>query len=202
MSTDRVTIACVVEGEGERIAIPKVLYRIAHQSDVWALHVPKPKRVPRSRLVAPGGVEREVSEAAYRVTSPGGVLVVLDADDDCPADIGPALLARAHAARPDVPVSVVLANREFEAWFLAAASSLAGDFGFPDHLAPPDEPESIRGAKEWLTRQRARGQPYKPTVDQAPLASAFDLKQAREGAPSFDKFWREVEFLLTARRGG
>ena len=127
---------------------------------------------------------------------------MLDADDDCPADLGPALLMRAQEARPDVRVSVVLPNKEFETWFLAGASSLAGNFGFPGDLTPPDNPESIRGAKEWLTRQRPRGQPYKPTVDQAPLASAFDLKQAREGAPSFDKFCREVEFLLRVRRGG
>jgi hypothetical protein len=48
----------------------------------------------------------------------------------------------------------VLANKEFEAWFLAGASSLAGHHGFPADLAPPPEPESIRGAKEWLTKQR------------------------------------------------
>lgn len=196
MSTDRVTIACVVEGEGEQAALPKVLFRIARESSIWGLHVPVPKRVPRSKLVAPGGIEHEVGEAAYRVTTPGGVLIVLDADDDCPADLGPDLLVRAHVIRSDIPVSVVLANREFEAWFLASASSLAGSRGFPDNLAPPEDPESIRDAKGWLTRKRAAGRPYKPTVDQAPLASIFDMKQAREGAPSFAKFCREVEALL------
>lgn len=200
MPTDRVTIACVVEGEGERVALPKVLFRIAHESAVWGLHVPPPKRVPRSRLLSPGGIEGEVGEAAYRVTSAGGVLVVIDADDDRPGCRGPELLARAQSARSGMLVSVVLANKEFEAWFVAAASSLAGRFGFPDDLTAPANPESIRGAKEWLTRQRTPGHPYKPTVDQAPLASAFDLKQAREGAPSFDKFCREVERLLDVKR--
>jgi hypothetical protein len=201
MSTGRrVTIACVVEGEGEQVALPKILFRIAHEFSIWGLHVPVPKRVPQSKLVAPGVIEREVSEAAYRVEMPGGVLVVLDADDHCPAEHGPVLLRRAQEARPDMPVSMVLANREFESWFLASASPLAGAHGFPDDLTPPDDPESIRGAKEWLTRQRPRGRPYKPTVDQAPLASNFDMKQAREGAPSFDKFCREVEGLLGISR--
>jgi hypothetical protein len=39
--------------------------------------------------------------------------------------------------------------------------------------------------------------PYKPTVDQAPLASAFDLERARNGSPSFGKFCRDVRSLLT-----
>jgi hypothetical protein len=151
--------------------------------------------------VIPGGIEAAVRAQAQRVGEAGGVLVVLDADDDCPADLGPALLRRAQDARPDVRVSVVLANKEFEAWFLAGASSLAGHHGFPGDLAPPDRPESIRDAKGWLSEHRPHGPPYKPTVDQAPLASAFDMKQAREASRSFDKFCREVEFLLTARRG-
>lgn len=40
------------------------------------------------------------------------------------------------------------------------------------------------------------GKPYKETVDQAPLTSAFDLKMAREHSGSFDKFYREVSRLL------
>ena len=38
--------------------------------------------------------------------------------------------------------------------------------------------------------------PNKETVDQAPLASIFDLKAARENSPSFDKSYRDVTRLL------
>jgi Domain of unknown function (DUF4276) len=146
---------------------------------------------------AAGGIERAVSAAAQRVGAAGGVLVLLDADDDCPAELGPELLGRARAARSDVLISVVLANREFEAWFLAAAESLAGSHGFPVGLSAPPDPEKIGGAKEWLTNRRAGSRSYKPTVDQAPLAPIFDLKLARSGSPPFDKFCREVQSLLT-----
>ena len=105
-----------------------------------------------------------MSAAALRVDTAGGVLVLLDADDDCPAALGPALLERARAARSDVPISVVLANREFEAWFIAAAESLAGTHGFPADLTAPADPEKIRGAKEWLGQRKTDGRPYKPTV--------------------------------------
>jgi hypothetical protein len=94
-------------------------------------------RVNRGRIVASNGLESAVKAMALRVSpTAGGVLVLIDADDDCPAHLGPALLARAREARSDVPVSVVLANREFEAWFLAAAPSLAGNCGL-GHVDPP-----------------------------------------------------------------
>jgi hypothetical protein len=195
MPVPTVTVASIVEGDGEVRALPKLLFRLAREYAVMDLRVPPPMRVPRGSLTVPGGIEREVSASAKRVNTAGGVLVLLDADDDCPAELGPALLTRAQAARPDVRVSVVLANREFEAWFVAAAQSLAGKHGFPDDLAAPADAEKIRGAKEWLAQHRASPGTYKPTVDQAPLASAFDLIAARNGSASFDKFCREVKSL-------
>lgn len=197
MAGPTVTIASIVEGDGEVRALPKLLFRLAKQFSVLDLRVPPPMRVPRGRLVAAGGIERAVSAAAQRVVTAGGVLVLLDADDDCPAKLGPVLLTRAQSARPDVLVSVVLANPEFETWFLAAAASLAGSHGFPVGLSAPVDSERIRGAKEWLGKHRTGGRPYKPTVDQAPLVSAFDMEHARSGSPSFDKFCREARSLLS-----
>jgi hypothetical protein len=93
-------------------------------------------------------------------------------------------------------VSVVLPKYEFEAWFLAAAASLGGHHGLPHDLAAPEDPEAIRDAKGWLGKHKTDGHPYKPTADQAALASIFDMEQARKAAPSLDKFCREVEKLL------
>jgi hypothetical protein len=190
------TIAPIVEGDGEVRAVPRLLHRIAAELGVPDLLTPTPMRIPRGKMTMIGGIERAVAAEALRVPGKGGVLILLDADDDCPAECGPHLLARAQTARPDKRVSVVLANREFEAWFLAAAPSLAGQFGFPADFAPPNNPESPRDCKGLLTRARPKGQPYKETVDQAPLTSAFDLKMAREHSGSFDKFYREISHLL------
>ena len=190
------TIASIVEGDGEVPALPRLLHRIATELGVPSLLTPNPMRIPRGKIAMAGGIERGVAAAALRVSGQGGVLILLDADDDCPAEYGPVLLARAKAARPDKSVSVVLANREFEAWFLAAAPSLAGRFGFPAEFPRPQDPELPRDCKGLLTKARPRGQPYKETVDQAPLTSAFDLKMAREHSDSFDKFHREVSRLL------
>jgi hypothetical protein len=179
MDVRSVTIASIVEGEGDVAALPRLLHRLAAESLAGTLLTPTPWRQNRGTLIASGGIERAVASIAPRVGSAGGVLVVLDADDDCPAGLAPILLARAQSARSDLRISVVLANREFEAWFLAAAPSLAGHHGFPQYLDAPADPEAIRGAKEWLTRHRQDGHPYKPAIDQANLASTFDPKQAR-----------------------
>lgn len=120
----------------------------------------------------------------------------IDADDDCPRDLAPALLERARTARGDLNTAVVLAKHEYEAWFLAAAHSLRGLYGLPLDLAPPPAPESIRGAKGWLTRHMPRGRPYDEVRHQPAFTSRFDLGLARE-APSFDKCFREVVRLLT-----
>ena len=126
--------------------------------------------------------------------------VLIDADDDCPAQLGPALLARATRARSDRAIAVVVAKSEFEAWFLASAPSLAGSRRLPSDLAAPDDPEGIRGAKEWLTEQMTSAHPYKETVDQAALTRQLDLAMVRRKSPSFDKLWRDVERLLATDR--
>jgi hypothetical protein len=194
-----VTVASVVEGYGEVGALPKILHRIASELGVAdRLLTPVPMRVPRGKLTCPGGIERAAAAAAVSVTGAGGVLVVLDADDDCPAQLGPKLLARAHTARPDKRIAVVLANREFEAWYLAATPSFAGKYGFPEPFPLCSDPEKPRDCKGKLTLARGSGFPYKETVDQEPLASVFDMAMARANAPSFGKFYREVAALLGA----
>ena len=51
--------------------------------------------------------------------------MLLDADEDCPKTLASNLLARARTMVPaDYPVGVVVANREYEAWFLAAFPSI------------------------------------------------------------------------------
>ena len=94
-----------------------------------------------------------------------------------------------------MPIAVVLAKFEFEAWFLAAAESLRGINGLPEDLEPPADPESIRGAKGWLSRHMTEGR-YSETADQLALTAAFDLNLARR-ADSFDKCYREITDLLT-----
>ena len=86
---------------------------------------------------------------------------------------------------------MVLARREFESWFLSAGESLRGERGLKKDLEAPDDPESVRGAKEGLNQRMVPGRVYSETLDQPALAALFDLDAARR-TDSFDKCWREV----------
>jgi len=57
--------------------------------------------------------------------------------------------------------------------------------------------KEIRDAKGYLTRQMAGKRTYVEVDDQPALAEKFDLPLARQRCPSFDKFVRDVEMLLT-----
>jgi uncharacterized protein DUF4276 len=196
-----VALSCVIEGHGEREALPMLLRRIAGDVDPGVvLSIPHPIRVLKNKLLKAGELERYVDLAWRNVEAPGGVLVLIDADEDCAATLGPALVERAREARADAVVGVVLAVREFEAWFLASASSLAGVCDLPADLDDAENPEDVGGAKEWLSAQMGRGRKYSETVDQTRLAASFDMVRARQRSPSFDKCWREVERILLASR--
>ena len=190
-------IVAIVEGHGEVAAVPILLRRIAAAIVPTAhIDVLPPIRVDRSRVVKQDELERAVELAARIAGTDGSILILLDADDDCPADLGPNLLQRARTARPDFAIRVVLAKAEYEAWFLAAAASIAGRHEVDEAIVPPDDPEGIRDAKRWLTGQMPVGRSYRPTRHQAALTEYFDLEAARRAAPSFDKLWRDVRALL------
>ena len=194
-----VRVACVVEGHGETEAVPVLIRRIAECLDpALTVHIPHPVRIPRSRLLKQAELERAVELAARSIGGHGAILVMMDSDDDCPALLGPRLAGWAQSRRRDIPVAVVLAKREYEAWLLSAAHSLRGHRGLPRDLEPPPDPESLRGAKERLSRSMPNGV-YSETLDQAALTAVFDLEEARR-AESFDKCYREVFRLLDQAR--
>ena len=181
------TIATIVEGYGEVDAVPILIRRIAERVLPGVnVQVPLPIRVERNRVLKAGELERAVELAALQTGQGGCILILLDADDDCPAEIAPEVLLRAIEARGDRDIRVVLAKAEYEAWFLASADSIAGQYGIDAAATAPDDPESIRGAKEWLGARMPHGQRYRATLHQAALTAIFDLDAAR-AAPSFDK---------------
>jgi len=185
----------IVEGFGDVKAVPILLRRmLGIVAPNRSLEVLQPYRVPRQKLVKEGELERVV-DFVGRQTGPGGaIIVVVDADDDCPALLGPELLRRARTTRPDRKTSVVLAKHEFETWFIGAAASLAGHRSLPEGLIPPPNPEHIRGAKEWLSKRMGqRG--YSETLDQPALAAVMDVNAAR-ACDSFDKLARELALLF------
>lgn len=174
----------IVEGHGEVSAVPVLLRRLRDEGQAFTLDIGRPIRRRRNELVNSDEVARVVRVALLQ---PGcaGILIVFDADDDCPKELGPRVQAWAQAAAGAVPCAVVIANREYEAWFLST-------------LEPPHEaPESVRGAKEEL-RRRLPGRDYSETVDQASMTALLDLAGAHQRCRSFRRMVRAFEILARA----
>ncbi|MFT4050400.1 MAG: DUF4276 family protein [Solirubrobacterales bacterium] len=194
-----IRIASIVEGHGEVEAVPILVRRlVTHFDPSCTADWIRPHRCPRSQLVADVSEMRDkaVARAIYDADSSGAVLVVLDSDDDCPVELSKAVAAKiepACAAR-GVGFGIVVANREFEAWFLSAPNSIRGVRGIPEDAEFPSEPESVRGAKERLGKLMESGN-YSPTVDQPRFSSAIDIEEARLSSRSFRRLCTEMERL-------
>ncbi|VWX57668.1 conserved hypothetical protein [Burkholderiales bacterium 8X] len=100
-------------------------------------------------------------------------------------------MARAHDAVKHRRIAAVLANREYEAWFIASAASLIDVRNFS--CTPADcsiEAETPRNAKGWMNaRMGSRG--YSVTLDQPALTSCIDLELAYARSRSFRKLCDE-----------
>ena len=190
------TIVPIVEGDGEVRAVRTLIVRTAEAvaPNVY-VNVARPIRVKRNLVVKPNELEKQIRLAASKGGPDCRILVLLDADRDCPAELGPQLLSRAQRERNDRKIAVVIAKAEFEAWFVAAAPSLIGARGLTANVMAPADPESLGSPKKWIN-DRMQGGRYRETTHQATLTSLFDLPMARTAAPSFDKMCRAVAALL------
>lgn len=178
----------IVEGDGEVKALPALLRRFeAWRPSGRFVNVLRPIRVRRDRFLNNDDeFRRQLLLAALKCEQTGWILILLDADDDCPKILAQSILRRARLVVPNKPISVVLANREYEAWFIAAADSLRGKNGFVPKGALPDA-ESIRGAKEWMGKQLPPGRKYSEVIDQEAFSAVMDLQQAHDNSRSFRK---------------
>lgn len=81
-------LACIVEGYGEVQAVPILLRRLVNALDpTLVLQVEPPIRTPKSKLLQGGELERAVELAARKIGGIGAILILLDSDQDCPAEL-------------------------------------------------------------------------------------------------------------------
>lgn len=185
----------IVEGHSEVESVPILLRRILNQMEIFNIQIAKPWRVKRNKVVKEGELERAIQQGIRERDNIGAILVLLDADDDCPAELGPRLLERCKN-KTQLPASVILANKEMESWFLGGKESLRGVRGIKADATAPSTPESIRGAGERLTQNMEKGRRYLGPDDQPAFVERLDFHITRQRCPSFEKFLRDVENII------
>lgn len=172
-------VATIVEGVGDVIATPVLLRRIEPRFEY-----PRLIRVDRHRIQPTEAFARYIQLAIANIRERGGrggILIILDADDDCAASIGPHLSEFAAGVAGGHPCGCVVAVKEFEAWLLA---------GIPDLLPSETDPEAPRDCKAALRAALGR---YRPTADQARFAARVDVGAARTRSPSYRKLIRTMD---------
>jgi hypothetical protein len=196
-------IQTIVEGQGDEKAIVGLLTRIWYELGGDYLEPLRPFRQAQGTLRKEEGLKRAVNAAWIQLSvraSPDVrkvLLLLMDSEGDCPAELAPNLQEWARQTRSDADVFCVLPHPMFETWFAACASSLAGHNGLPTDLATPADPEGQNLGKGWLKRHLPRK--YQEPIDQPKFVSQMDLMMCREHSPSFDKLWRELSRRLPAQ---
>lgn len=176
----------IVEGHGDVKALPVLLRRLITEAQAWNIEVGRPIRKPRNQLVRETELKRAVRLALLQPDC-CAVIVLFDGDTDCPAEVGPTVQNWTVQAAGDVPSEVVIAHREFEAWFLAAIKSLRGQNRIRFDAQPPPDPELPRDAKGHLEAHMESGATYLETTDQPALSASFSLAEAYRHSRSFRK---------------
>lgn len=197
----------IVEGETERHCIERLLHRAWSEvlSCADRLQVLRAFVAKRGALVhLDGKILSETVQKAFlelqakRRKDPDArllLLILLDAEKECPAIIAPRLLETARKSRSDATIACVMAKRMLENWIVAGASALGGVNGLPDPLPPRDQFEDRSGVF-WLEQQlrsKNSAKKYRKTLDASVFFKSVDLAECRQNAPSFDKLCRDLE---------
>lgn len=195
-------IFSIVEGPGDVEALPILIRRwLQEVKQRFDLSPASPKNAKsRGNLTTKGGIEKFL-KTTIKERDCGSILILIDADEECPKDLAVSLAKRASALHLPVPVAIVCAKCEYEAWFLAsletiAGQSLKGREGLPTGLTYDQPVEEKRGVKEWLSKQMSVGRAYKETQDQAPMTALLNFGLVRERSRSFRRLEHALNELL------
>ncbi len=189
----------VVEGDGDMQAVPELIRRVAHDKGHFDLSICRPHK--RGDLPKVRSRFDDFFKTALLERCP--ILWVMDYDcsgcDDQAADVDD-LRARALGLSQGAHFEFAFMVQEFEALFLADHETTRRVFPDIDEAVQfPADPETVRGAKEWLSSARPKGSAYKPTQHQKRLASQVNLARLRLRSDSFVRFEAAVEGLIACQ---
>ena len=195
------TIVPVVEGPGDVAALPGLLTRILlkkhNRADVIVAQGKSNVVKTNGRTNLENKIEKFLQHARNKPEC-DGILVLVDADDDCPVDVSRHLSQRCEPSRSICPVEVVYAHRKYESWFLVCLDTIRGRGLIPDAASISVPAENINNPKRWLTDQMPPGRAYKATSHQASLSGLIDIELAYHNSRSFRRLCHALEQLLDA----
>ena len=195
----------VVEGEGDKAAVPALVAKVRQAQGIPLPHVPAAGVSVRQLHMDTARGREEVEKVCELYRNRPNVealLITQDSDDSCPRDLAPEVAAWVRPLSLAFPVAVVLFYREYETLFLAGSASLQGKPlrgaadrpGIPAGAVFVGNPEARRGAKGWVGERLGRR--YVETIDQLAFTKTLDLADtALQGLSSFRRLISGLAFL-------
>ncbi|NBJ09346.1 hypothetical protein [Microvirga arsenatis] len=191
-------IFSIVEGHGEVPAVPVLLRRFAHEIyNRYDFDVLTPFRLPRSKYAKDDELMRSLLLGSVKLSeySKPHILIIMDADDDCPVTEQQRLSRLILNNNFNVPVSLVMPYREYETWFNTSIGPGTNHATFKAPYNPSPNAHGIRDAKGYFERNYLnQGVFYSETVDQQKYTSLIDL-QANDDR-SFRKMRKEMSIIF------
>lgn len=196
-------IVPIVEGPGDIAAVPILLRRLLHEflhENTWnVIHPKKAHSLPALRKK----LEKYLHYCAIEKDAQA-ILILLDLDDACPAVEAQRLANDIRVLSPGLPVGIVFAYREYEAWLLASIEKITQQESHKYHFseafrrdpAPPSNVEGIRDAKGWISDQMLPGHRYKETLHQPSMTTLIDFELAAQRSRSFQRLLHVLDLLV------
>jgi len=181
-------IALVVEGPGDRVALPVLVRKYLASREEYRVGIGRPLSANgRDKLLGDDTFEGLVEQAA-RAPGACAVLVVFDSEGDPVCPLGPDSLGRAQSAT-GLPVRLCIAVRQFENWIVSSAETVFGEA-----VAPLANPEG--GGATSLVKHELAPTKYVKPIYQPKLTHRMDLEVAAERCPSLARLYRCIDELV------
>jgi hypothetical protein len=120
-------IVPIVEGHSEVKSVPVLMRRILNRHGIYDVEIAKPIRVKRHQVVKEGELEKAIGLACLRPNC-GAIVIILDADHDCPKELDLVYFAKDNRRRQTFLFRLFCPSLNLKpgSW---AASNLYGESG-------------------------------------------------------------------------
>lgn len=174
----------IVEGHGDERALPVLIrHLLGTKFGFYQCEVLHPYRLPKGKMKQAdewaGVIGLACERLKERTTDQEDaalILVVCDADDDCPVDLKNLVDGFVDIHDVNISFEFVAPQPEYETWLLASAASFVGHPDCIDNAPHIPDLLGIRNAKGYFEQYILKpGRFYSETVDQAKFSSLINF---------------------------
>ncbi|HEY6328944.1 MAG TPA: DUF4276 family protein [Blastocatellia bacterium] len=192
----------IVEGAGDASAVPVLLRKILGGLGRYDIAVARAKNANgRGNLDKADGLERFI-RYAWKEPDCGAIVVLVDADKECPAELARSYSERIANVGLLFPVVIVCAKRGYETWLVASFETIIGrDLEVTPGPRPDEAPhdaELVPSPAAWITKRMPKGRSYKKSIDQEAMTHRLDVATASARSRSFRRLVHAVEQAINS----